>query len=418
MRGYSQGVMLGCWAHSISAQGDSPMNSFHKAQYAVASAVVGLALAIAIFGQVAKAQTVQHYKQTNLTSNQASLAPIVDGGLVNSWGLARSSTSPWWVSDNGTGLSTLYNATGEKQGLVVTIPSGDTQPPTGTPTGAVFNGDSSAFLLAPGKAAVFLFVTEDGTISGWNPGVSLSKAVIVVNHKSASVYKGVTIATVQTKNGPQTYLYAADFRQGRVEVFDTSFNPVHLRGDRDDDDWGGFFDHDRGDNGSGAFEDPRLPRGYAPFNVQNIGGNIYVAFAKQDSAKHDELHGAGMGFVDVFSPRGRLLGRLQAGAWFNAPWGMALASSDFGAYSHDVLVGQFGSGAILAFDPVTGKFKGMLTGTDNNPIHIDGLWAIAFGNDATAGPATTLYFTAGPDDETNGLFGSLTAVENVQGNGQ
>jgi uncharacterized protein (TIGR03118 family) len=399
-----------------SAHKETPMDNLHQAQHPGASAVVGLALAIALFGQVAEAQTAQHYKQTNLTSNQASLAPIMDGDLVNSWGLARSSTSPWWVADNGTGLSTLYNATGEKQGLVVTIPSGDTQPPTGTPTGAVFNGDSSAFLLAPGKAAVFLFVTEDGTISGWNPGVSLSKAVIVVNHKSASVYKGVTIATVQTKNGPQTYLYAADFRQGRVDVFDSTFKPVQLQNGRDD--WNGF-NPERGESGDAdSFEDPRLPRGYAPFNVQNIGGNIYVSFAKQDSAKHDELHGAGMGFVDVFSPRGRLLGRLQSGPWFNAPWGLTLASSDFGAYSHDILVGQFGSGMILAFDPVTGKFKGMLTGTDNNPIHIDGLWAISFGNDASAGPATTLYFTAGPDDETNGLFGSLTAVENVQGNGQ
>jgi uncharacterized protein (TIGR03118 family) len=394
------------------------MNSLHKGRYARASAAVGLMLAFAMFGQTAEAQTTQHYKQTNLTSNQASLAPIMDGGLVNSWGLARSSTSPWWVADNGTGLSTLYNATGEKQGLVVTIPSGDTQTPTGTPTGTVFNGDSSAFMLAPGKAAVFLFVTEDGTISGWSPGVSLTQAMIVVNHKNASVFKGVTIATVQTKSGPQTYLYAADFRQGRVEVFDSTFRPVQLQGDRDDDDWDGS-NHQRGENGDGgSFEDPRLPRGYAPFNVQNIGGNIYVAFAKQDGAKHDELHGAGMGFVDIFSPRGKLLGRLQPGSWFNAPWGLALASSDFGAYSHDVLVGQFGSGMVLAFDPVTGKYKGMLTGTDNNPIHIDGLWAIAFGNDASAGPATSLYFTAGPDDEANGLFGTLTAVENVQGNDQ
>lgn len=394
------------------------MNSLVKIQYTGASAIMGLTLAIALSGPVATAQTIQHYKQTNLTSNQASLALTMDANLVNSWGLARSSTSPWWVADNGTGLSTLYNATGAKQGLVVTIPPGDTTATTGTPTGTVYNGDSTAFLLAPGKAAVFLFVTEDGTISGWNPGVSANQAVIMVNHKNASVFKGVTIATAQTQRGPQTYLYAADFRQGRVEVFDSTFKPVQMLSDRDDDDWDGF-DHERGENqGGDSFDDPRLPRGYAPFNVQNIGGNIYVSFAKQDSAKHDELHGAGMGFVDVFSPKGRLLGRLQSGSWFNAPWGMALGSSDFGAYSHDVLVGQFGSGEVLAFDPVTGKFKGKLNGTDNNPIHIDGLWAIAFGNGANAGPATSLYFTAGPDDEANGLFGTLTAVENVQGNDQ
>jgi len=393
------------------------MNSFHKAQYAGASAIMGLTLAITCFGQHAAAQITQHYKQTNLTSNLASLAPTMDADLVNSWGLARSSISPWWVADNGTGLSTLYNATGAKQRLVVTIPPGDTQASTGTPTGTVYNGDSTAFLLAPGKPAIFLFVTEDGTISGWNPGVKATQAVIMVNQKDASVFKGVTIATVQTGSGSQTYLYAADFRQGRVEVFDTNFKPIQMRDDGDRDDRADF-DHDRGNDHNAGFDDPRLPRGYAPFNVQNIGGNIYVSFAKQDSAKHDELHGAGMGFVDVFSPRGSLLARLQAGPWFNAPWGLAMASSDFGAYSHNVLVGQFGSGEVLAFDPVTGKFKGKLNGVDNNPIHIDGLWAIAFGNGANAGPATSLYFTAGPDDETNGLFGTLTAVENVQGNDQ
>ncbi len=395
------------------------MNSFHKAQYAGVSAIIGLTLAITCLGSHAAAQVTQHYKQTNLTSNLASLAPTMDANLVNAWGLARSSTSPWWVADNGTGLSTLYNATGVKQGLVVTIPPGSTQATTGTPTGTVYNGNGTAFLLAPGKAAVFLFVTEDGTISGWNPGVSANQAVIMVNHKDASVFKGVTIATIQTESGPQTYLYAADFRQGKVEVFDTNFKPVQMRGDRDDDDWASS-DHDRGNDRGGGFnfDDPRLPRGYAPFNVQNIGGSIYVSFAKQDSARHDEVQGAGMGFVDVFSPRGKLQARLQPGPWFNAPWGLALGSSDFGAYSHDVLVGQFGSGEILAFDPVTGKFKGKLNGIDNNPVHIDGLWAIAFGNGANAGPATSLYFTAGPDGETNGLFGTLTAVENIQGNDQ
>jgi uncharacterized protein (TIGR03118 family) len=392
------------------------MKVLSRVRYIGAPAVVALALGVAIFGQDATAQTTQHYLQTNLVSNQASLAPTVDASLVNSWGLARSSKSPWWVADNGTGMSTLYNGTGAKQGLIVTIPSGDTSvSPTGTPTGTVYNGDSTAFLLAPGKASVFLFVTEDGTISGWNPGVSAGLSVIMVNHKSASVYKGVTIATVETASGPQEYLYAADFRQGRVEVFDSTFKPVQLSG-KDEDDWGDN-DHDHG-NSDHSFDDPRLPKGYAPFNVQNIGGNVYVSFAKQDSAKHDEVDGAGLGFVDVFSPRGRLLGRLQPGPWFNGPWGMALASSDFGSFSHDVLVGQFGSGELLAFDPVTGKFKGKLMGTNNQPIHIDGLWAIAFGNDASAGPATTLYFAAGPDGETNGLFGTLTAVENVQGSHQ
>ncbi len=180
-----------------------------------------------------------------------------------------------------------------------------------------------------------------------------------------------------------------------MEVFDPTFKPVYLSEE--------------------SFDDDRLPHGFAPFNVQNIGGNIYVAFAKQGQGKHDEQDGAGLGYVDVFSPEGKLLRRLESGSWFNAPWGLALGSSDFGAHSHDVLVGQFGSGQILAFDAVTGKFTGALLNTSGTPIAIDGLWAIAFGNDGTAGPATTLYFTAGPNGETNGLFGTLTAVENVQG---
>jgi uncharacterized protein (TIGR03118 family) len=356
--------------------------------------MMALALVIGATSQSAMAQNAQHYTQTNLVSNRASLAPTVDSNLVNPWGLSRSSRSPWWVSDNGTGLATLYNGTGVVQSLVVTIPPGSTDSKMGTPTGTVFNGDANAFQIIPGKAAAFLFVTEDGTVSGWNPGVS-PVPQIMVNQKG-SVFKGATIATAETSNGPQSLLYVADFRKGQVEVFDTNFKPVHLSEER--------------------FDDERLPKGYAPFNIQNIGGNLYVAFAKQGSDKHDEQTGAGFGFVDVFSPRGRLLSRLEAGPWFNAPWGLALASSDFGSHSHDVLVGQFGSGEILAFDAVTGRFRGKLQDANNNPIHIDGLWAIAFGNDASAGPATTLFFTAGPDDESNGVFGTVTAIENVQGN--
>jgi uncharacterized protein (TIGR03118 family) len=354
--------------------------------------LVAVALVLAASAQDAVEQNTQHYTVTPLVSNLASLAPTRDSNLVNPWGLARSSKSPWWVSDNGPGLSTLYNGTGGILSLVVTIPPGSTDNVTGTPTGIVYNGDVNAFQIG-GKSSTFIFVTEDGTISGWSGG---TQAVLSPVNQKGSVFKGVTIATADTHSGPQSFLYVADFRKGRVEVFDTSFKPVHLSEE--------------------SFDDDRLPEGYAPFNVQNIGGNIYVAFAKQASGKLDEQHGAGLGFVDIFSPRGRLLGRLEHGPWFNAPWGLTLASSDFGSHSHDVLVGQFGSGEILAFDAVTGKFTGRLEDTKNAPIHIDGLWAIAFGNDATAGPATTLYFTAGPDDESNGLFGNVTAVENIQGN--
>ena len=370
------------------------MQGIHRIKLLRAPFVLALTIAAAYGSQDAVAQATQHYTQTNLVSNMASLAPTRDANLVNAWGLSRSSKSPWWVSDTGPGLSTLYTGTGAVQGLVVTIPPGNTDSKTGTPTGTVFNGDANAFQIAPGKAATFLFVTEDGTVSGWNPGVQATQAVVTVHNKN-SVFKGATIATAETSDGPKSFLYVADFRKGRIAVFDSSFNPVNL---------------------SDRFEDERLPDGYAPFNVQNIGGNLYVAYAKQGSGKHDEVDGAGRGFVDVFSARGRLLNRLEAGPWFNAPWGLAMASSDFGSHSHDVLVGQFGSGEILAFDAVTGKFKEKLQDSTNKPIHIDGLWAIAFGNDASAGPATTLYFTAGPDNEANGLFGSLTAVENVQGN--
>jgi uncharacterized protein (TIGR03118 family) len=368
-------------------------------KYAGAPIMLGLASVFAFSVQGAMAQNLQHYTQTNLISNQASLAPNPpDPNLVNSWGLTRSSTSPWWVADNGTGLSTLYSGAGAIVPLVVTVPPNpDTPGATGTPTGVVFNG-SNGFQIAPGFPAAFIFVTEDGTISGWNPKVKPTEAVIVPTGKKDAVYKGATIATAETGNGSESFFYAADFHHGKVAVFDSTFQPVFLGGD--------------------AFNDDRLPHGFAPFNVQNIGGNIYVAYAKQGKGRHDEVDGAGLGYVDVYSPLGRLLLRLESGPWFNAPWGLTMASSDFGAFTHDVLVGQFGSGQILAFNPVSGKFEGALNDSTNAPITIDGLWALSFGNDASAGPATTLFFTAGPSGETNGLFGTLTAVENIQGSAQ
>jgi uncharacterized protein (TIGR03118 family) len=343
---------------------------------------------------VLTAQPTQHYKQTNLVSDMPGVAAVTDPNLVNAWGLSRSSGSPWWISDNGPGLATLYNGAGAVQSLVVTIPGADGD--GGTPTGQVFNGTND-FQLTPGNPARFIFVTEDGTVSGWNPAVNATVAQIKVNTHSASVFKGVALATASTAAGAMAnYLYVADFRKGRVNVYDASFRHVRL----DDD----------------AFEDESIPRGFAPFNVQNVGGNLYVAFAQPDSAKHDEVDGAGLGYVDVFSPGGRLLHRLQHGQWFNAPWGIAQAPTDFGANSHNILVGQFGSGQILVFDPVTGKFKGPLYDATNTPIAIDGLWGIAFGGGGTgSGPSNTLFFTAGPNGEADGLFGGITAVENVLG---
>jgi uncharacterized protein (TIGR03118 family) len=359
----------------------------HARRWSLASvAVFSLAAALT-------AQPTQHYKQTNLVSNVPGVAPVTDPNLVNAWGMSRSSGSPWWVSDNGTGLTTLYNGAGAPQALVVTIPGADGS--GGTPTGQVFNGTND-FQLTPGNPARFIFVTEDGTVSGWNPAVNATVAQIKVNTHSASVFKGVALATAGTASGVNAnYLYVADFRKGRVNVYDANFHRAHL--------------------GDDAFEDESIPRGFAPFNVQNIGGNLYVAFAQQDSAKHDEVDGAGLGYVDVFSPGGRLLHRLQHGKWLNAPWGMAQAPTDFGANSHNILVGQFGSGQILVFDPVTGQFKGPLYDATNTPITIDGLWGIAFGGGTTSGPSNTLFFTAGPNGEQDGLFGTITAIENVLG---
>jgi uncharacterized protein (TIGR03118 family) len=361
------------------------------AQGLSSASVCLLSIATALPAQQAP---TQHYKQTNLVDD------TTDPNLVNAWGISRSSTSPFWVSDNGTGRTTLYNGAGTPfpvppaNRLVVTIPTGDPNAsPAGTPTGQIFNG-TAGFQLKNGKPAVFLFVTEDGTLQAWN---GTSPAEIEVNTKSASVFKGMAIASIIDPDfGPAYYLYLADFRKGEIAVYDSSFNWVPQR--------------------RHAFEDERIPKGFAPFNIQNIGGNLFVAFAEQDNDKHDEVDGAGLGFVDVFSPTGRLLLRLQHGSWFDGPWGMAMAPSDFGEFSHNILVGQFGSGQILAFDPITGRFKGRLFDTSNSPLTIDGLWGLEFGSGApNSGTATTLFFAAGPGGEQHGLFGTITAVENVLG---
>jgi uncharacterized protein (TIGR03118 family) len=333
--------------------------------------------------------------QTNLVSNLTGAASTTDLNLVNAWGLSRSSSSPWWVSDNGTGKTTLFTGTGTALSLVITIPPAPGSGATaGSPTGTVFNG-TTGFVLPDGAPALFMFATEDGTISAWNSGAGTT-AVIVVDTNGAAVFKGLAMATFNDPaTGPTTRLYAADFRRARIQVYDSTFHHIA--------------------ESEARFEDDQLPAGFAPFNVQNIGGNLYVSFAAQDRARHDEIDGAGLGYVDVFSPRGELLLRFEHGPWFNAPWGMTAAPSDFGIYSHDILVGQFGSGQILAFNPVTGHFRNRLYNTSNNPLEISGLWGLSFGNNGNAGPATTLYFAAGPNGETNGLFGSITAAENTLG---
>ena len=281
--------------------------------------------------------------------------------------------------------------------LVVTIPHAP-QAATGSPTGIVFNG-SSDFAVAPGKPAIFLFVSLDGTISGWNPGVNQTMAIQKVPGSTESVLTGATIAQI----GDDRFLYVADIRQGKIAVYDTNFNPVKVRKHAFDD-----------VHGEHAFDDEDIPKGFAPFNVQNIRNHLYVTYAQQNQAKNFVNFGAGLGFVDVFSPRGRLLMRLERGDWFNAPFGLVLAPTDFGSFSHKLIVGQFGSGEILAFNAITGRFEGKLRDQNNNVIVLPGLWGISFGagqpSPQNSGPANALFFNAGINQGMGGLFGNLTPV--------
>jgi uncharacterized protein (TIGR03118 family) len=347
----------------------------------------------------------QHYEQTNLVSNIPGKASTIDPNLKNPWGLTRSSTtptrpgSPWWIGNNNSGTSTLYNGQDNTiPPLVVTVPA-PKGAPTGTqsaPTGVVFNGSPTDFLLAAGKQAIFIFATEDGTISGWNPGIDFHNAVLKVDNSdgggaNGAVYKGMTSAEI---NGHR-FLYVTNFRSAKVEVYDTNFKSVHL----DED----------------AFEAEGVPRGFAPFNVQNIGGSLFVTYAKQDAPRHDPVGGDGLGFVEIFTPSGNHIGHLEHGDWFNAPWGVVWTTRDFGEFSNAILVGNFRSGWIAAFNGFTHKFIGWVRNPDDSLVTIDGLWSLTFGNDATAGPANTLFFTAGINNEQDGLFGTLTPLDGLDG---
>ena len=397
---------------------------------------VGTALALllsaACFGQ--------HYNQTNLVSNTTGVAPVTDPQLINPWGISRNSGSPWWVSDNATGLSTLYNGAGIKQSLIVTIPPADPtnkNTPTGTPTGTIANGSQTDFLLAPGKPAIFLFSTIDGTIAGWNPGVEPTLAVTVVKTTDGSSYTGLTSAFI---NG-QRFLYTANFNKGRVDVYDNAFHRVDLSRQHSDEDSShhhGRSSEDSSDDRDGrssenAFVDDELPRDYVPFNVQAIGNDIVVTYALHQQGSPFETDGPGLGFVDIYSSSGCLLQRLEHGDWLNAPWGVALAPLDFGRFSHDLLIGQFAgggdtqsSGFIAAYDLATGRFEGLLQDASGKPLAINGIWALSPGNvspannDAAAAPATEVYFTAGPNHGSGGLLGYLTPVpaELTEGNAQ
>ena len=328
----------------------------------------------------------QHYLQTNLVSDEAGKARFTDSHLVNAWGLVSSPTSPWWVANNGTLTSTLYDGNGVARPLVVSIP--------GPPTGVVFNG-GAGFVVRSGAAsgpARFIFATEDGKIAGWNPNVpapgSMQATVGSDQSRRGAVYKGLAIATAAAGD----FLYATDFHNGAVDMFDASFNLV------------------------GSFTDGRVPHGYAPFGIQTIGRVLYVTFARQDKAGHDDVPGKGHGFVDAFDTSGVFMQRIASRGSLNSPWGIALAPATFGAFAGDLLIGNFGDGAIHAFDAVaTGPegqlhSKGQLLTATCAPLLIDGLWALQFGNGSGSVSRDALYFTAGPEEESHGLFGDLVPV--------
>jgi len=343
----------------------------------VCVAVLGLGLA-------SSARAQQFIPTYLVTDNQsASAAQITDSGSTNSWGISLSATSPFWVSANGSGVANVYtvNATTNvtsKNGITVSIP-GD-----GSVTGQVNNSNSAAF-----NADNFLFVSEDGTISGWRGALgTMGTAETFVMASTANVYKGVAEVT----SGTTSYLYAANFRNDSIDVLSVVNSAVTTP------------------ILTGNFADPNIPAGYAPFNIQNLGGNLYVTYALQDAAKHDDVAGPGHGFVDVFDTEGNLLKRVASQGTLNSPWGLAIAPSSFGSFAGDLLVGNFGDGTINAFNLSNDSFVGQLQGTGGQPLSIDGLWGLTVGNDHSGGSSSKLYFAAGPNNESNGLFGVISPV--------
>jgi len=328
------------------------------------------------------------YQQHNLVSDGSVSADNADANMVNAWGVAFNPFGFVWVANNGTGTSTLYDGAGKPQSLVVQIPTPSTDS-GGNPTGIVFNA-SNGFAVSKGGtsgASRFIFVTEDGIVAGWSPTVDTTHAVRAVDRSVAgAIYKGVALSA----GGSGQLLYASDFHNGRVDVFDASFTPVTLP--------------------SSAFTDARLPSGFAPFGIQAINGDIYVTYALQDADRKDEQHGQGLGYVDVYDPNGKLLHRVASRGRLNAPWGVALAPAGFGTFSNALLIGNFGDGRINAFDPLLRFSLGPLTDQNRHPIQIDGLWGIAFGNGFVNQPVNTLFFAAGPGDEEHGLYGRIDFV--------
>lgn len=320
------------------------------------------------------------YQQINLVSDLPGMAQLQDPNLVNPWGLSSSPTSPLWVSDNGTNKTTLY--TGGVSGqpasivpLVVSIPGG------GAPTGQVFNSTND-FQLPTGGKAFFIFAGENGDLSAWNPAQGTS--AVLVAPSRGGVYKG--LALVSTSHGSR--LLAANFHAGRIDVFNGSFHRV---------------------DSDGRFRSVGIPHGYAPFNVAVLGNRVFVSYAKQDADRHDDVAGAGHGFVNVFDLTGRFEQRFASRGVLNSPWALTLAPAGFGDFSGDVLIGNFGDGRIHAFNE-HGRLVGTLRDTSGKPLVIDGLWALKPGN-GVSGASSDLWFSAGPAGETHGLLGILHSTD-------
>jgi uncharacterized protein (TIGR03118 family) len=330
------------------------------------------------------------YQQVNLVSDLPGVAILQDTNLVNAWGMSFSATSPFWISDNGAGLSTLCSVTYDTNGAVqvAKVPLEVTIPGEGSATGQLFNG-TGAF-----HTNRFIFASEDGVISGWRPALGTAAEVLVT--RPTAVYKGITL----TSSNGEPILLAANFAEGTLDAYGASLTLL------------------------AQFADPTAPAGYAPFNVQSLNGMVFVTFAKQNPGTPDDLAGRGHGLIDVFNPETGTFHRLATGKdaggklkEIDSPWGLAISPANFGAHGDQLLVGNFGSGTIMTFD-ADGKFRGLLENQHERPVVIEGLWALAFGNGGSAGRTNTLYFTAGPNDESNGLFGSLdTAPEHKPGKG-
>jgi uncharacterized protein (TIGR03118 family) len=351
---------------------------------------IGLLMVGAVPATAANINSRNAFVVHNLQSDVPGRAANTDPDLVNGWGIAALPTSPWWVADNGTHRSTLYNGTtGAKVTAVIVDVAGAGGQPA-DPTGVVAN-TSSDFVITGSSGvtgpARFIFDGEDGAVSGWNGGTA---SVVKATSPDGAIYKGLAIGSVGTGAATANYLYATDFHNARVDVYNGTFTLQH---------W------------AGAFVDPGIPNGYAPFGIQNIAGKIFVTYAKQDADAEDEIAGPGFGFVSEFGTDGSFQGRVASRGALNAPWGLAMAPSSWQRFGGHLLVGNFGDGRINGYraNGSSWEARGHLKGTNHRPIVIDGLWGIGFGNNAGAGPASNLYFAAGPDDETHGLFGSITA---------